>query len=300
MVTWVLEGLLARSPRPGRELGSHKLVPLPVVSTWLGQVRQFGIRSMVCLLAEGQLAFYTFPGGLLKYCAKDGFQVKHVPTEDHHPACLADSALLQIWNTYLELAKPVLLYCNTGERAQWVGQLLLEQLGQACPSAAAWQAHRTFRPYASRNDSLRFAEHTRKNLAFIQNAFASGAEVHVVTQLVNSFLGLLLFPWEAGLLQHMEARPVETLVEEGWPRWEIVAGERQTPTLGRLIRYLRNGVSRKQIHFSSDSQVLSEVEITIWTSLRKGQRQNWVGSLRADDLHVFCWKLMELLQERLV
>jgi hypothetical protein len=36
----------------------------------------------------------------------------------------------------------------------------------------------------SRNHSLGFAERTRKNLAYIEGAFAKEADVHVVTQIL--------------------------------------------------------------------------------------------------------------------
>lgn len=49
---------------------------------------------------------------------------------------------------------------------------------------------------ASRNDSRGFADRTRKNLLFIEQAYESGNDVHVVTQIVTSSLGLIVFPWE--------------------------------------------------------------------------------------------------------
>ena len=46
-----------------------------------------------------------------------------------------------------------------------------------------------------RGTSEGFAQRTRKNLLYIEEASRSGADVHAVTQIVNSLLGLVVFPW---------------------------------------------------------------------------------------------------------
>jgi len=43
-----------------------------------------------------------------------------------------------------------------------------------------------------RGHALGFAERTRKNLAHIERGFDAGADVHVVTLLANSLLGLIV------------------------------------------------------------------------------------------------------------
>lgn len=47
-----------------------------------------------------------------------------------------------------------------------------------------------------RSDALGLAERTRKNLFFIEAAFERGEDVHVITQVANSLLMLVVFPWE--------------------------------------------------------------------------------------------------------
>ena len=46
----------------------------------------------------------------------------------------------------------------------------------------------------SRNDALGFAARTKQNLLMIEKAFEAGEDVHVVTQLVVSLLGLVVYP----------------------------------------------------------------------------------------------------------
>lgn len=68
--------------------------------------------------------------------------------------------------------------------------------------------------YASRNDALEFARRTQKNLNHIEVAFNSGEDVHLVTQLANSFLGLIVFPWERNLVEQLKGQSLDELVKE--------------------------------------------------------------------------------------
>ena len=72
---------------------------------------------------------------------------------------------------------------------------------------------------ASRNDSLGFAERTKKNLLHIEHAYESGHDVHVVTQIVTSTLGLIVFPWERMADLKIRGMSITTLEELGWPKW---------------------------------------------------------------------------------
>src|SRR5579871_4104882 len=51
-------------------------------------------------------------------------------------------------------------------------------------------------PLISRQLSSGLAQRTLKNLEFMEEAHALGRDVHIVTQMVNSLLGLLVFPVE--------------------------------------------------------------------------------------------------------
>src|SRR5260221_3584313 len=51
--------------------------------------------------------------------------------------------------------------------------------------------------YVERNTVWGFNERALKNLKFVNSAWDSGStEVHVVTQLITSLLGLIVFPYE--------------------------------------------------------------------------------------------------------
>lgn len=82
MVEWVIEDFLARSCRPGYS-GVDAETSQSEVDSWLGTLRRMGIKSILCLLADEQLAFCSeLPNGLLEYYEDAGFQVVHIPVKD--------------------------------------------------------------------------------------------------------------------------------------------------------------------------------------------------------------------------
>jgi HEPN pEK499 p136 len=138
---------------------------------------------------------------------------------------------------------------------------------------------------ATRNDALGFAIRTKKNLHYIASAFEQNADVHVVTQLVNSLLGLVVFPWERRLVEHLRSMRLDHLATKGWPTWNSTLGT--CDTLGQMIRYIRNGIAHGNICFSSDNRKIEDVFIEIWNKPQPPEPP-WVGQIRADRLQKFC------------
>jgi signal transduction histidine kinase len=123
--------------------------------------------------------------------------------------------------------------------------------------------------YVSRNQALVFALYTRQNLEFIERASKSDENnVHVVTQIANSLLGLVVFLWEREFIRYTKELQLDDLVKDGWPRFEISKGECET--LHQLVRHLRNAVAHGRIRFSSDSRDPNSVMIDI----EDGKRTN--------------------------
>ncbi len=148
----------------------------------------------------------------------------------------------------------------------------------------------------SRSESLGFAERTRKNLEHIQHAYHSGADVHVVTQTINSLLGLIVFPWEQGFEADIKNKKLDQLEKEGWPRWRVTKGH--YGTLGELIKNLRNAAAHRNLTFSSDSRDAKHVKIEIWNRKSKNSKNKvWEAHISASDLRVFCLKFIELLEQ---
>jgi len=112
MLRWVVRNELAGSHRPGY---SGELVERPEVDRWIAEVKALGIRSIICLLADDQLSFYSeLPGGLISYYRKLGFTVAHVPARDYQSPPLTNEDLERVWEAYGNLPKPVLVHCSAG------------------------------------------------------------------------------------------------------------------------------------------------------------------------------------------
>lgn len=150
----------------------------------------------------------------------------------------------------------------------------------------------------TRNDTVELAKRVRKNLDFIIEKRADGAEVHEVTQLVTSLLGLIVFPWEDKALKHLEGLHLSGLEKEGWPRWDISLDETKhgTKTLRELMRHLRNAASHQRVKFSSDDPEMEKVIIQFKDAPQKNGRVNWRAKINAADLKKFCVLFTERLE----
>jgi hypothetical protein len=146
--------------------------------------------------------------------------------------------------------------------------------------------------YVPRNYALVFAQRTRANLEYLETAFKAGEHVHMVTQLVNSLLGLVVFLWEKNFVAHLYELKLDDLAKQGWPRVEVTLGECQS--LGNLAHHLRNAVAHGRIKFSSDSRELSEVTIDIEDCKPHQSSPYWSARMTAADLREFCLKFMAL------
>lgn len=77
----------------------------------------------------------------------------------------------------------------------------------------------------SRNEAIEIARRTRKNLEFIKAEFdclGRDSGVHVVTQLVNSLLGMVVLPREQYLEVRNEATTWNGLVGRGVQLFPVI------------------------------------------------------------------------------
>jgi hypothetical protein len=91
----------------------------------------------------------------------------------------------------------------------------------------------------TRNEALVFAHRTRQNLKFIKEAKSRGENVHEVTQLALSLLGLVVFPKEKMLLDKTKRMTMTEMKSKGWPNWKITLDndKKPTSTLFDIIRH---------------------------------------------------------------
>lgn len=143
----------------------------------------------------------------------------------------------------------------------------------------------------SRGDALGFAERCKKNLLYIERAKQSGHDVHVVTQIIASSLGLIVFPWEKNADLEIRGTLVGALDESQWPKWNET---KPSKGLGQLIHNLRNAIAHCNIQFSSDERDPSDVVVTFGS-----KNGDWQATISAHELRNFCLRFIELIEERI-
>ena len=115
-IRWVVEGVLARSHRPGYPVNRPSLEK---IQEWVDAALDVGIRSVLCVLDHAQIAHYDHlnldGGGLFGYYRTLGLAVEHVPAEDYKTPPLSVHQLDAVWQVFQGLEKPVLLHCSAGK-----------------------------------------------------------------------------------------------------------------------------------------------------------------------------------------
>ncbi|MBJ6750983.1 HEPN family nuclease [Geomonas anaerohicana] len=142
-----------------------------------------------------------------------------------------------------------------------------------------------------------FAKRTRQNLEtlrLLQIKNDSGLSVFEVTQLINSMLGLLVFPQQR-YFDEIPNTPLKELAATGWPIPRVVGDYRQPRDLRMLLRLLRNAVSHFNIEFLPDNN--GEISgLRVWnTELRKPFKITWMAELSIDDLEKITDRFIALL-----
>lgn len=85
--------------------------------------------------------------------------------------------------------------------------------------------------------------------------------LRLVTQIINSLLGLVIFTLEKEFLRATLKERVAGRVGQGWPAWTFDLGSAED-SLGDLAYHLRNGASHGRVTFSSDSTDPRQVVVT--------------------------------------
>lgn len=151
-----------------------------------------------------------------------------------------------------------------------------------------------------RNTLSGIAARVNNNLAFVASARTSeGADVHIVTQLLLSLLGLVVFPVQELKNEGSTALRTEMLDDleaKGWPKWKFTIGG--SSDLQDLLIHIRNAVSHHRLTFSSDSRNLEEVDITFRDRRFAKDPDNWQAHISAKDLQSFVQLLSELLSKK--
>ncbi|MFE7803039.1 HEPN family nuclease [Nocardia sp. NPDC057440] len=140
-----------------------------------------------------------------------------------------------------------------------------------------------------------FAIRTRKNLDFMHEAHEAGFDVHIVTHLVNSLVGLVVIPWERTLHDSYRQLALTELEQKKWPVWDHCDSAQPPTTLWELVHNLRHSVAHGRVAFSSDAYTLGEVEFT-FTNIPPRNGPRWDGRIQGDALFDFCQRLSKMLE----
>ena len=156
----------------------------------------------------------------------------------------------------------------------------------------------------SRDTTRGFAERTRKNLVLARLSRESGSDFHVVTQTVNSFLGIVVVPKAREELdKDTFSVSLAELYQKGWPRWDIEldepSGQRpKTERLIDLVKHLRNAAAHGRFYFHGERDSRNPEEVTISVEDKPTNRAvNWRCRISAESLYDFCICLCDLIQE---
>jgi hypothetical protein len=152
-------------------------------------------------------------------------------------------------------------------------------------------------PLQSRTISTGLAQRTLKNLNFIQHAYATGqSDVHVITQMLNSLLGLLVFPITDDFHVPLKAvnltdPPDFRALRQSLPEFPELPSLTVTlfgkcPNLSRFFTRLRNAISHKHLTFSGDPDSRSLMDVMLTFKDRKNETEpfDWEISMTASDL----------------
>ena len=145
---------------------------------------------------------------------------------------------------------------------------------------------------------LDFARRTRKNLEFVERHVShSDAEVYEVTQLINSMLGLLVFPKER-LFKTLPDLPLSELAEQGWPKPEVLQGTPPCASLREIIRYLRNGIAHFNLEFTTGRrEQINGIHLWNENTRDKNHPNRWEIWLSLEDLRLITNKFIDLIED---
>lgn len=150
--------------------------------------------------------------------------------------------------------------------------------------------------YNQDNILLDFAQRTKKNLTYIESQVQSSPDKDLfeVTQLINSLLGLLVFPFEKDK-HRIPNRTLQELQDTGWKVPRIIGNFKQVSNLRQLIRYLRNSVAHFNIEFYSDekNQIAG---LRVW-NVHENRGITWKAEMSIDELRNNVYKFIEIIED---
>lgn len=130
-----------------------------------------------------------------------------------------------------------------------------------------------------------FISRTEKNLRAIEKLSQDGESVYEVTQLINSLLGLLVYPREK-FFDEIPEITRETMINQGWPLPDEEISQIQN--LRDLVKNMRNAVAHLNIDFIADNNEIVGIRFKNYCPCDKDREKPlWIGVYRLEPLKKF-------------
>jgi hypothetical protein len=140
-----------------------------------------------------------------------------------------------------------------------------------------------------------FARRTRKNLATIQKlSLTKPKEYFEITQLVNSAIGLLMFPQQE-FFDSIPRKSLGELAKEGWPIPTFEHGAERTRDLRDLTKNMRNSFAHFNIDFKPEGGKI--VGMYLWNKPDEKHPPNWICYIGVDDLREIFDRFAKLVEK---
>jgi hypothetical protein len=176
--------------------------------------------------------------------------------------------------------------------------------GGVCGVGTTWRMKKRKQlKLGPRNDPLGLAQRSLVNLEIIEKSYTSTKNGHVVTQLVQSLLALLVFPKEKALYDRLKSWQMVDLANRGWPLPKIVKDDKHdTTTLFKLLWHMRNAVCHGLIKFygggpdGDDSRDIRQIAIEFSDRDAPNSPIDWIATIEGENLKKFLQCIVRLIQ----
>lgn len=126
-----------------------------------------------------------------------------------------------------------------------------------------------------------FAIRTEANLLFIEKESKNNDALYEVTQLINSTLGLLIFPVEEYIIKLKEiGRLDDSEIETTISRIKIIKGTKNL-TIDEFLRRLRNAFAHNNIKVRGGREIEC---LIIWNQYDRTRPVNWKAEVKIPEL----------------
>ena len=142
-----------------------------------------------------------------------------------------------------------------------------------------------------------FAQRTLANLDEVKRMreLSPTVQFFEVTNLINSMLGLLIFPQQA-FVNEIPQTPLSELEIQGWPIPRVSGEFEQVQNLNQLVRYLRNAVAHCNVKFKADHRG-EIVGLVVWNNnpRKPDSPKSWQAELTLDEVERITRKFVAMI-----